>query len=772
MTPRITSGLIWPAAALILAAAIGPGLRASSPVIWEHPAGRAREDSPPLQGAPAPPSTFVDGEVFDGVSMGHSGILSLSAPLREIFPAESKFTPPPLLWSAALDPGGNLFIGAGNTGQVFRIDRKGVASLVFDAEELGVRAVAPGGRGDVYIATFPNGGIYRLPAEGDAEPWFEAEDRYLWAMTIDRAERLHVATGERGIIYSVTGKAEGTIAFDTDEAHVTALALDQDGSLLAGTDPDGLLYRIGPDGRISVLLDSDLREIPAVAVGPGGVLYAAAIGEEPARPVLKAGERNDLKIEVTPAVDGGVLEESTDLPRKITIDLADLLPAPSGQARGASGRIYRLEPGRAPVVVWKSDTERVYSLAYHGDRGLVFGTGGAGAEGRLYRLEEDGTSTLLHRLKEAQVTVLSAAPDGRLYACTSNPGRVYVLDIGSVAAGSYRSAVHDAGRLADWGTVSWQADVPSGTRIEVSTRSGNRPVPDETWSPWSPAYAQPGGSGIANPPGRYLQWKADLSRLKTEAVPRLRKVSISLLPRNLPPELDGLSVLACGEATRKPPAIPALPIPSANAAAGPAPAAARPESPGALLPRGHRWVLWTATDPDGDRLAHTIRIRKSGDSEFREIERGVESSPYALDDSKLEEGRHELLVDATDAPTNGPERARLASSAPVEFLVDHTPPTLDAARPEGFAPTESRYVVEVRARDRSSPIARGEYAVAAPGDPARVWVPLPCRDGICDTPSESFLLDLPPQDAGHRIEVRVFDAAGNEATMEAPSSPR
>ena len=52
---------------------------------------------------------------------------------------------------------------------------------------------------------------------------------------------------------------------------------------------------------------------------------------------------------------------------------------------------------------------------------------------------------------------------------------------------------------------------PVGTRVEVSTRSGNTRTPDEAWSDWSPAYARANGSTITSPKARYLQWRAVLT---------------------------------------------------------------------------------------------------------------------------------------------------------------------------------------------------------------------------------------------------------------------
>ncbi len=756
---RLLRGAAAPAILSIALAATPAG--ASSPIVWTHPprgeavAAEQRRDVRELP--------FRDEDSVRGVASGAGGSLTLSWALRELFPAATKLTPPPILWSAGLGGDGTLFVGTGNAGEVLRIEPRGTASVTFDAGEIGVRAVAVGSAGDLFVATFPAGAIYRIDSKGEAEPYFEPEDRYLWSLVAGPAGDLFVSTGERGIVYQVTGPSRSSVVFDSDEAHVTSLALEPSGTILAGTDPEGLVYRIAPEGRAEVVIDTDLREVPSLAVTPEGTVYAAAISEEPFQPAPRPGGRGDLTIEVTPAPDGGVLEEADDLPRKITIDLAELLPAAPSGVEGTAGRLYRIDPGRPAALVWKSDTERVLALAYSAQRGVVFGTGG-GPEGRLYRLEPDGSTSLLHRFREPQVTGLAAGGDGRVYVCTSNPGRVYLLDPAPVASGTYSSSVFDAGRGARWGAISWDADAPAGTRIELSTRSGNRPNPDETWSPWSPPYADPRGSPVGSPSSRYLQWKAELSRIKTDAAPVLRRVSVALLQQNRRPTVSRVKVLDPGEVwTETGPVTATAAKPPGSPGAEPT---REPPPPRAPAP-GSRWVGWGSSDPDGDTVEHTLWLRQTGGAEFREVASGVGEPPYALDTSALTEGRWLLKVQASDGRVNGADAALGDAALSDGFLVDRTPPRLEPQPPEGGAPRGGRLSLQLRAADGVGTIARGAYCLGDPADDA-CWKDLPCRDRICDSAEEAFLLDLPAPDPGGRLAVRVQDSAGNRTSIDVP----
>ncbi|HZI95282.1 MAG TPA: hypothetical protein VFE84_13640 [Patescibacteria group bacterium] len=755
-------------------------LLASTPAVWEHP---SRFSAGP---GPAVPIER-EGRHAEGVSIAETGALTLSVPLREVFPAEGKITPPPILWTASLDQGGNLFLGAGNTGEVFRIDRKGTTVSSFDTNELGARALASSVTGDLYVGTFPGGAVYKIDPAGKAEPWFDPEDRYIWAMAIDNSGSLFVATGERGVVYQVFGKSQAKPIFRSEEAHITALAFDKSSRLIAGTAPSGLLYRLGTDGKTETLLDSGLNEISAVAVAADGTIYAASIGEETPQSVRRPGEKNDMTIEVTPAPDGNILEEEADQPRKITINLEDLQSTRVSAGEGAASRIYRLEPGRAAALAWRSETERVFSMAWTRERGLVFGTGGTGGssmaggadsggagEGRIYRLEPDGSATLLHQLREPQVTNLLANPDGRIYACTSNPGHVYVLDNGTSPSGAYLSSVYDAGHVAQWGSIAWDADIPAGTRIEITTRSGNRPTPDSTWSAWSPPYSQERGSQVASPASRYVQWKAEMSRLKTDAAPTLRRVKVTLLADNRPPVLRGLRVLEAGAGWVKPSAsfekagaekMGADKVGAEKTGADKTGAdKSTPEKN--EPPKGSRWVTWTSSDPDDDLLSHTIWLKRSEESDFKRVADQIAAGPYALQEASLAEGRYQIKVQVDDARTNGTQRALDDAEISDQFVVDHTPPRLELKQTPGAG--TGRLKAEISAVDAVGTIARAEISTTTPGESAANVNVLPCRDGICDTSTEGFLIDLPDPGAGHQVTVRVFDAAGNSATVEIP----
>jgi hypothetical protein len=691
----------------------------AAPTTWKHPEGRALDDS------------------AENVSLADNGWILLAPASRELIPGEDKVPSPPFLWSSALDPKGTLFAGGGSDALVLRVDRKGKPEPLFENPALGVRALAADVAGNVYVATFPTGRVYRVGSDGKTEVYFEPQERYLWAMTTDAFDRLYVATGERGIIYEVTGRGEGRVFFDSDEPHITSLAADPSGRLLAGSVGRGLLYRLDHQGRAEVILDSSLSEISSIVAASDGTVFAAAINAPPPPKPRKPGDLTDMMtIEITPSGGDGVLEEAAEERKKVVINLADLLPpGAEGAPPPPLSKVFRITPGRTPEVLWTSQVEQVYSLALDPRGHLLVGTG---PFGRLYRIEPDGSATLLRRFPVSEITGLVAGPEGTTFVLTSNPGRVELLEGTASSTGRYLSPVRDAGGVASWGSLRWEADTPAGTKVEIVARSGNSAVPDETWSAWSAPLPDPRGTSLKLSPARFVQWRADLSKLKTEATPILKSVSLTWLQENIAPSVRRVAVSP-----------PGTPRPKGTAAGE-----ATKESPTSSL-----WLTWISSDANGDPIRHAISVRRSDETEWRVLAKGVKEPPFEIDASSLPEGRYLARVVADDEEANGPERGLTSEARSDLFDIDRSPPVIN------LSPIEEKSGATTLAwtvKDALSLVGRVEWAPEESGP----WTPVPPRDGIADTPSEDYSIQFTTADARRRIFLRASDAAGNTATLE------
>ena len=62
-------------------------------------------------------------------------------------------------------------------------------------------------------------------------------------------------------------------------------------------------------------------------------------------------------------------------------------------------------------------------------------------------------------------------------------GRITLASDGP-PTGSFVSRVLDARQMVTWDAVSWEANVPAGTSLTISVRSGDSEVPGASWSDW------------------------------------------------------------------------------------------------------------------------------------------------------------------------------------------------------------------------------------------------------------------------------------------------
>lgn len=707
---------------------------------------------------------FVSGR-FSGVSLTRDGRLLLAPKLETVFSSDQ-----PVIWSLVEGPGETLYAGTGHRGRVYRIEPSGKSSLLWTADQPEVFALALDSRGMLYAGTSPDGKVYRIQ-NGKASEYFAPKAKYIWALKFGPDGALYVGTGNEGKIFRVTGPGQGEVYYETGQGHVTCLAVDSAGHLLAGTEPNGILYRVSAKDKAFVLYDANLPEIRAIVPGPDGTIYAAALGGSMSRRALGGvssalGVPSSVSVSATAtsitvtgeAAQGGVeLKPKAETAKPAAAPATAPAPAPVLDVSGVEkSAIYRIDPDHTVETLWSSKEENAYDLLVSGGQ-IMLATDG---QGRLYRLSLDRKAALVAQTNEGEATRLLATRRGVL-AATGDLGRIYRLSEEAAGAGTYESAVHDAGTVARWGRLTWKGENLGGGRVTFRTRSGNSSRPDKTWSEWSEPLAEGAGSPVRSPNARYIQWKAEFQASQGVG-PVLDSVALAYLPQNTPPVVKSINVTTQLAGTA--PAKPAT-QPSAAAAtysitvtdtgeAGPATSAGTPTQ---TLPRPGAeqvQITWQAEDPDGDRLVYTLHFRGEGEREWKLLKANLTENTYAVEADALADGKYSFRVTASDGGVNPPGTAREAELISAPVLIDHTPP---AVRPG--APVRAGAGVEVafEAADAASSLRRAEYSLDA-----GPWTPVASEDGIIDSPQERFTVRLDSVPPGeHLLVLRVVDAAGN-----------
>ncbi|MBK9314374.1 MAG: hypothetical protein IPM55_09030 [Acidobacteria bacterium] len=681
-----------------------------------------------------------------GISIADNGAMTLAPALIEVFDTKQAY-----IWSATSDRAGNIFLGTGNEGRIFKVDPAGRGSLLFKTAELSVMAMVVDENGNLYAGTSPDGKVYRISPRGESTVFFEPKTKYIWSLAIDRQGRLLVGTGDKGEIFRVDPTGAGAQLVKTTQTNITALRIDGAGNIIAGTDPGGLVMRISQDGKAFTLFDTMLREIRDLATGSHGEIYALALAESAGSGAAASAAPS------APDVSSPAISAAGD--ESVTISISDLQVVDSSASTGGAAAstssggtgqlksaVYRIDPGGWSDPVWESRDGVAFAIALGDDGAVRIGTG---QKGRIYGVSAGQKPVLLAQTSEGQTSRFIRA-GGQLFAAASNLGKLFRLSNETATTGSYTSSVRDAQLTAHWGRLSW---VGEGA-IEFQTRSGNTAKPDSTWSEWSASLTGSDGAAIPSPPARFIQWRATLKSGGRASAPKLREVTVSYLPRNIAPTIKTLTILPAGVTLQ------ALPQPQVEGSSDPLASESGAVTQMPQMPprrtfqRGAVSFQWTAEDRNGDSLQYSIFYRNAAGGDFFTLKTELRDNYYTVEPNALPDGRYVFRVAVTDALSN-PENLALADQMETEAVeIDNTVPSITV---EGPKSSGDRVEVVFRVTDATSIIRRAEYQIDGTG-----WRSVYPADGIADSRSETFNVNVSlPDRKAHVIAFRVLDANSN-----------
>jgi hypothetical protein len=697
----------------------------------------------------------------DAVAISSTGGLELAPTFKLL-----STTPSTYLWSIAADRDGNLYAAAGSPARIYRIAPDGKSTVIFEPQELQVQALVVDKTGAILAATNPDGKIYKLehhpgaPEKAKSEKnsmdsswsssvFFDPDSKYIWDLALDMNGNLYAATGDPGQILRITPEGKQSVFFKSDEANIRVLAFDAKGNLIAGSDGSGLVYRIAPNGDAFVLYSAPKKEITALAIDKDGNIYAAGAGEKQGG---ASSASFPMPIPVLSSPPGTAPQASPSTPSSSSGTPPVTVSLPLAGAGGSD--IYCIAPDGSPARIWSSHEDLVYALALDQHGHLLAGTGN---RGHIFAIGDADQYTDLLKATASQVTAFARAPGGGLYASTSNFGKVFLLGAESASEGTYQSDVFDAHIFSRWG----RAEFRGAGNVELFARSGNVDNPDRNWSAWKKIDLLKDAL-VTVPAARFLQWKAVLH--SGDPAPRVDSVTLNYLPKNVPPELDDVTVQ---------PGVRYQGLPKT-----PAPDAAQPHfdaPPPPTRDRDSIGVRWAVHDDNDDQMVYSVYYRGDGQTRWLLLKDNLTDKFYSFDSSLLPDGGYTIKVVASDAPSHSPGQALTAERESPRFEVDTTPPQIEnlAASADG-----AQLHVSFRAVDSFSPIKRAEYSVDA-GD----WRYVEPVGQISDSKTENYdfraavPVDLatsgPVQKTSstsqieHVVVVRVYDRYDNMTSAKA-----
>jgi len=668
------------------------------------------------------------------------------------------------VWAIAPAPNGGQYVATGPEGKVFAVDSRGRARLIYEAGKLAknVLCLAAGPGNKLYAGTGDKGLILEIdvrarsgrvlydPAEKEVAALVVAEDGSLLAATSDASKAS--AEGKRTPATNSAGKAERP-----STSPATKAAPKRGGSAVKPAKPEAEKPKpeakpeAGDRPKTEDKAPSPERKPkatkPAGALDPDDFHFMQpvevssaragesdqAAGAAPAMPDLPASELDALAAALPAPHAAPVVRTALALPSGVRVirvparpssSTSSAKPSPMPSAKGNA--VYRIGADGLVETVFRRPVT-ILAMAAADDR-LILATGNGGG---IYSLTPDGDEVALVADTDAkQVTCLDVADDGEIVFGTANKGSLAALGGAFARKGTYVSKALDAKQIAQWGTMQVAGNVPAGTKVTISTRSGNVSEPDDkTWSSWSKEVTLDSGYlPVGAPAGRLIQYRLTLSTSKPDLSPSVSGVQIIHQVGNLAPTLAGVSVQASEKGPK-----------------GQEPAGS---------PRAYRHVEIKAGDRNGDKLRFEIAFRELGDEGWVVITDKHPVTKFIWDTRAVGDGTYELRVTASDDPSNPAGQALASARISEPVVVDNTAPVVKVTAKV----VRSKIVVTGQVEDATSRIAQIQYSINSQND----WNAVSPADGICDADAEKFTFEVHDADAGPcRLAVRVADMYGN-----------
>jgi len=426
---------------------------------------------------------FLNGE-FDGLLLNEDGYLALSYKISSIpAPQENLF------FSSTTDNNGNIYIGTGHKGSVYKIADKKIQKI-YTTDRPDIFTITSDSNNNIYFASSPNGKIYKLDKSGKVKEFFDSKDRFYWDM-IAKYDKLYVATGgNQGKLY-IINTTTGSLVKDyaIEELNISKLFI-QNNEVYFGGSEKGTIYKLEND-KIKSIFQSGNKEIKGIFKNAENEIFLATGGSKRNNPNNKSN--------------------------KIIIQNDKL-----------SGKIIEIDKDGESEILWESDEEMPFDLKGNNNR-ILWCTGN---KGRIYSYENNKVK-LLGEVEGK--TILHLHKDKDRFIGTHNfPAGIFSISDNLVLSGNYESEIIDTKSLSIFGSLY----ITGKGSIYGSYRGGNTGEPDNSWSEWSPL--QKDKFKINLDKKRYFQFKINIKNEITDSF--LKSIEFFYLPANKSPKIKTLTI--------------------------------------------------------------------------------------------------------------------------------------------------------------------------------------------------------------------------------------
>lgn len=669
-----------------------------------------------------------------------------------------------MVWAVVDQGGKGVLCATGHDGKLIRIDRKGEIHELGSAAETELTAMLELPDGSVLIAGAPGAQIYRFTTDDTIEKYVKLDAKFVWNLARDARGDVWAVTGTEGKLFRIVTKKGKVRVEDTIKLPSTNLIdiwIDDEGLMgekghlyIAGERP-GYLYRYtGKGDDVEVLYDAKSDEVRDIEPTADGLAIATNTERAPTPQALNltlrmsgAGTRREPGEGGAPGGGG---------PNGSEADMGDVFASGDRQQQqNPVSAVILIQPDGYAQGLWTSPERPIHAIRAAEEGALLVAAGG---RGRIFKVTDDRRFSLVADTQEDYVLGLTPIEEGWLVTGARN-GVVYEMSRKPEAEAVYRSRVIGSNGPVRWGRFYWRGERGDDQRVSVAFRLGNAEDPEQgAWEDWGKEQGVDPGQGVPIPagPSRYMQYRLTMKTKSgpvegfrtdyTESfyqaenrTPRLRAIEVS----DITPPTNGGGQGQGGNGGQQ-----------QQQGGGPSQEETKPGGRSPHSNTGAIQVNWNAVDPNQDDLEFELFFMGDDETTWKLIQDELRQSNVPLQIRGVADGRYRFRVTASDKLSNPPGTELTDEIISDEFIVDNSPPRLEALR---VTPEGRKARLEVRVIDEVSFVSSVEIDI----DNEDAY-PLFSEDGLFDEQEESIdwlSMELDPGE--HVLTVAATDRQGN-----------
>jgi hypothetical protein len=169
-------------------------------------------------------------------------------------------------------------------------------------------------------------------------------------------------------------------------------------------------------------------------------------------------------------------------------------------------------------------------------------------------------------------------------------------------------------------------------------------------------------------------------------------------------------------------------------------------------------VRWLANDDNGDSLLFKVEIRGANESAWKLLRDKIREHFYSWDSTSFPDGKYFVRISATDAPSNPPDQALMASEVSEPFLIDNAPPEITGL---SATPAGGKIDVQFHAKDGLSTLAKAEYSING-----SEWMVVEPTTRLTDSMEHDYHVQPDRAPGENTVAVRVSDENDNQSVAK------